>query len=122
MIPTLLVEKDDRLASSQRSYLSHSRVNRYLHCPEQYRLYYVENLRPKVPQGSLVFGQAMHQAIANLLGKREDAIKYFLALWDHLKGVELDYSEKESWDKLRLSGEALLTKFLKEELPKLGAI
>ena len=30
-----------RQASSSLPYLSHSRVSRYLHCPEQYRLYYV---------------------------------------------------------------------------------
>jgi hypothetical protein len=41
-------------------YLSHSRVSRYLQCPEQYRLYYVENLRPRIPAASLIFGQVIH--------------------------------------------------------------
>ena len=47
-------------------HLSHSRINRYLQCPEQYRLYYIENLRPRFPSAGLVFGQLVHQALAAL--------------------------------------------------------
>jgi len=35
-------------ALDQAPNLSYSRINRYLTCPEQYRLYYLEKLRPKV--------------------------------------------------------------------------
>ena len=45
-------------ASPEVPHLSHSRLQRYLFCPEQYRLYYVESLRPKVPPAGMVFGQA----------------------------------------------------------------
>jgi RecB family exonuclease len=122
MMTTLLEDREELLVKRGLPSLSHSRVNRYLHCPEQYRLYYIENLRPKLPQASLVFGQAVHQALAALLGKQGDPVKCFLDLWDHLKGIELGYRERESWDKLRASGEALLRKFVSEELPKLSAI
>ena len=54
MLGTLLAERDELATFGRPRYLSHSRVNRYLLCPEQYRLYYVENLRPNVPSASLV--------------------------------------------------------------------
>src|SRR5438132_11540082 len=118
MANTLLQEREDVVINRERPYLSHSRINRYLHCPEQYRLYYIENLRLKVPDASLVFGQVVHQSLAQLLGKQEDPVKCFLELWEHIKGVELGYNQRESWDKLRAVGEALLTKFVQEELHK----
>ena len=56
---------EEREADSRRTpHLSYSRINRYLHCPEQYRLYYVENLRLRHPPANLVFGQIVHQALA----------------------------------------------------------
>ena len=64
MIETVVEEREERISSSHMSHLSYSRINRYLHCPEQYRLYYVENLKLRFPLASLVFGQAVHQALA----------------------------------------------------------
>jgi hypothetical protein len=97
-------------------------VNRYLTCPEQYRLYYLENLRPKVPPAALVFGQIVHQAQAELLQKKGDPVKCFQDSWGMLEQIPLGYNQRESWDKLRVSGEKLLQKFVAEELPKLGEI
>ena len=45
MIERLLAEKEERGRPNGVPHLSHSRINRYLLCPEQYRLYYVEKLR-----------------------------------------------------------------------------
>jgi hypothetical protein len=47
MIERLLAEKEERGRPNGVPHLSHSRISRYLLCPEQYRLYYVENLRPR---------------------------------------------------------------------------
>ncbi len=120
MIPLLLRDPDE--PAEKTPHLSHSRVNRYLLCPEQYRLYYVENLRPKVPPAALVFGQVGHQALAELLGKKGDPVKHFTDTWGMLRNIPLGFKERDSWDKLKASGEALLTKFVSEELPKLGNI
>src|SRR5207248_9963799 len=115
-------EPEQRLDQEPAPHLSHSRVNRYLLCPEQYRLYYVENLRPKAPSASLVFGQLIHQALAGLLLRQADPVRYFRETWAVLKGVYLSYSQKESWDKLNVCGEGLLKKFVAEELQKLKNI
>jgi CRISPR/Cas system-associated exonuclease Cas4 (RecB family) len=120
MITALLRDRDELVGHAP--HVSHSRINRYLTCPEQYRLYYIENLRPKVPPATLVFGQIVHQALAELIGKKNDPVKHFADSWGMLKDIPLGYNQRESWDKLSASGERLLTKFSAEELPKIGEV
>lgn len=103
-------------------FLSHSRINRYLHCPEQYRLYYVENFRPRSSSANLIFGQVVHQALAHFFQTQLDPVKYFLESWQGAKQLELTYSQRDSWEKLQVSGQGLLTKFLADEFPKLHDI
>ncbi len=120
MIRDLAEERE--AASARTPYLSYSRINRYLHCPEQYRLYYLENLRPKSPSANLVFGQIVHRALAGLFQRNEEPAAAFLALWDEVRNDELDYGQKESWEKMRSSGKALLEKFIREEFPRIANV
>jgi CRISPR/Cas system-associated exonuclease Cas4 (RecB family) len=103
-------------------YLSHSRVSKYLHCPEQYRLYYVENLRPRFPAASLVFGQVIHQALAQLLRTKADPVQVFQRAWNALRGAGVTYGKRESWEQLARSGEVLLQTFVKEELSRIDDV
>ncbi|MBP7146447.1 MAG: PD-(D/E)XK nuclease family protein [Acidobacteria bacterium] len=103
-------------------HLSFSRLSRYLHCPEQYRLYYVENLRPKVPPATLVFGQIVHQALARLFQSGEDPVSLFGETWEATKQVALTYGTRDSWERLDGIGEVLLARFVADELPKLGTV
>lgn len=103
-------------------HLSHSRISRYLLCPEQYRLYYVERLRPRAPSASLAFGQAVHQALARLFQAGEDPAACFLEFWAGAENAELNYPKRDSWESLRNAGEGLLEKFTDEELPKLSRV
>ena len=103
-------------------YLSHSRLQKYLHCPEQYRLYYVENLRPRIPSASLVFGQVVHQALAHLFRTQGDPVRFFEEQWAEAHQWDLRYSARDSWETLHTAGRSLLAKFVREELPRLGTI
>jgi CRISPR/Cas system-associated exonuclease Cas4 (RecB family) len=103
-------------------HLSHSRVSKYLHCPEQYRLHYVENLRPRVPDANLVFGQLVHQALAQLFRTGADPAESFDNAWLVLANELLTYSDRESWQVLRDKGAALLRRFVAEEAPRIGAV
>lgn len=103
-------------------YLSHSRVSKYLHCPEQYRLYYVENLRPRVQNASLVFGQILHQTLAALFTTGEDAVAFFTRTWREVEGVDLNYGVRESWTILDQTGQALIKRFVEDELRKLARV
>lgn len=122
MLASLLRDRDEPEADRQIPHLSHSRVNRYLTCPEQYRLYYLENLRPKVPPATLAFGQIVHQALAELFQKKGDPVKCFQDSWGMLKDIPLAFKHRESWEKLRVSGESLLARFVAKEFPRIGDV
>ena len=117
-----LRDREEAAAPSQTPHLSYSRINRYLHCPEQYRLYYLENLRPRAPSASLVFGQVLHRALAFFFQGQGEPAAFFQKAWGDAKHANLTYSQRESWEKLRASGEGLLAQFLREELPRLNNV
>jgi len=108
--------------SHETPYLSHSRVNRYLHCPEQYRLYYVERLRPKIPDAALLFGQLVHEALAQFFRTGVLPAESFANAWNVLRNEPLNYNQRDSWEILRDRGIALLMKFLNDEVPRLGNV
>jgi RecB family exonuclease len=103
-------------------YLSHSRVSKYLHCPEQYRLHYVENLRPRVPDADLVFGQLVHQVLAEMFRTGADPVESFDNAWLTLANELLTYSDRDSWQVLRDKGTALLRRFVAEEAPRISTV
>lgn len=122
MIEALLTEKEERVAVSATPYLSYSRINRYLHCPEQYRLYYIEKLRPRFPAATLVFGQVMHAAIAQFFIENGKPETLFNGAWDEVSQIDLTYNQKESCEKLKAVGSGLLEKFREEYPKKIGRI
>jgi CRISPR/Cas system-associated exonuclease Cas4 (RecB family) len=122
MIERLLAEKEERGRPNGVPHLSHSRINRYLLCPEQYRLYYVESLRPRRYSASLVFGQVVHQALATFFRTGAEPAFSFAALWKEAGQVELRYSARQSWERLNEAGRALLAKFVAEELSRISKV
>jgi hypothetical protein len=64
----------------------------------------------------------VHQALAHGFNGLGDPGEYFLYYWSEAKQLDLSYSQKESWDKLRVSGQGLIEKFCIEELPRLSQI
>jgi hypothetical protein len=122
MTENWLEEKDDRIVKEHTPYLSFSRINRYLTCPESYRLYYVEGLRLRIQKANRVFGQLMHLTLAHLFNGKAEPVKFFLEVWDGLEKVELTYGKKESWEKFKTSGDGLLRKFVAEELPRIRKV
>jgi RecB family exonuclease len=122
MIEALLTEKDELPQPNTTPHLSHSRIDRYLRCPQQYFFYYIENLRLKFPSASLVFGQIVHQALADLFNNKSDPIDFFLRTWGELKDVELTYGKKQTWEKLQANGQRGLAKFVSDELPRIGQV
>jgi len=104
--------------SDDLPYLSHSRIAKYLHCPEQYRFYYVEGLRPRRPDAALVYGQAIHGALSALFRNGDDPIEVFLRDWQEVEMVDIAYG-RDSWAKLKETGRLHLTLFMEREFPKL---
>ena len=119
---SLIRDKDKLLDQEATPHLSYSRINRYLTCPEQYKLYYLENLRPRIESAGLLFGALIHISLAELFRSGADPLQTFRREWQNLKNIELRYSSRESWDSLNEKGEKLLEKFLQEEVPKIQKV
>jgi len=117
-----LLDLDEDRVRITTPHLSHSRVSKYLNCPEQYRLYYVLNLRLQHPSASLIFGQVVHQALAHLFKEGVDPVQSFQDTWNEVREIDLTYKKKESWETLRATGEGLLEKFTEEEIPRIKAV
>lgn len=117
----LLLESEERIRVDT-PYLSYSRVNRYLLCPEQYRLYYLEGLRPMKPSASLTFGQLIHESLASFFQEQTDPVALFANLWEKTRAAEMTYSGRESWEVLLERGRNLLELFVQDEAPKLTGI
>ena len=117
-----LQDEEERVVSQDFPHLSFSRINRYLHCPEQYRLYYIENLRTRLAPANLVFGKVVHQSLAHCFNGLGDPVEFFQYHWSDIKHMDIDYAQRESWEKLQASGRGLIAKFFKEELHRLSDI
>ena len=122
MRAAILADEDASRVRRNGPYLSHSRINRYLLCPEQYRLYYVEGLRPRSPSASLIFGQVVHQTIAALFRDGLDPVESFRERWAEAKDWDFTYSPRDSWERLAEAGRALLQRFVRDELPRIGEV
>ena len=102
--------------------LSFSRADRYLRCPESYRLWYVERLRPRRRPANLVFGQTVHGALAGLFRDGADPVTVFAEGWAAARELDLSYSSRDSWERLQETGERLLELFVAEERAKVGTM
>jgi hypothetical protein len=98
---TSLTEKEELLDRQPTPHLSCSQINRCLTCPEQYRLYYIAKLRPRIESGAMVFGALIHIALADFFRGGANPVNTFLREWGNLKSVELRYNTRGSWDDLR---------------------
>lgn len=114
MTPAASNQRGARLDPETAPHLSHSQIQRYLTCPEQYRLHYIERLRPRHESANLVFGATIHLALAEFFRSGVDPAKVFDAEWEKLTGVELQYSSRDSWESLRDKGRKLCEAFLGE--------
>lgn len=118
---TSLLE-DPPLRQAESPHLSHSQINRYLTCPEQYRLYYLEGIRPTREPANLMFGKIIHQALARLFQDQVDPVAYFQDAWDCTDEMNLRFAFREKAETLRERGTLLLERFVAEELPKFGTV
>lgn len=103
-------------------HLSHAHISKYLHCPEQYRLYYLERLRPRLPAATLVFGQVVHEALAAFFRSGVDPHWHFAQEWQNVRNLARRYGARESWEKLDQVSTGLLARFLEQEVPRLRNI
>ena len=111
--------------NAERQYTPHfsfTRIQKYLTCPEQYRLYYVERLRARQESASLVFGATVHLALAELFRRGLDPVETFDKEWQAIREIELRYTKRYSWPSLAETGKQLLGNFVREEARKITKV
>ena len=107
------------------TYLSVSQIKTFLQCPRQYRLRYIDKVRPEFRSASLAFGTAWHAAVGTflwmsdagpppieeLLDRFKDALDRELAEYD----VPVLFDDEESGlDALLERARAMLDTFVRE--------
>ncbi len=119
MTPAFVSGPEEKNELKDAPHFSNSQLQKYLNCPQQYRLYYLENFRPRVVSASLVFGSVMHLALAGHFRHGHDPAAIFEREWQALREIELRYSRKETWEFLHSTGIALLEMFRREHAQKI---
>ena len=64
----------------------------------------------------------VHQALAHLFRGEGDLVQFFLGEWNQARDFDLSYGQRESWEKLQQTGQALLERFVRDELYRVGKI
>ena len=108
--------------SALPEHFSFSQLKRWLDCPESYRLYYLERLRPRVPSAALVFGRAMHEAIETALTQGTSLAVQFKPTWGDQRDAAMAFSGRQDWESLRQVGEGLAQVFDLEVQPLIGEV
>ncbi|SDL87181.1 RecB family exonuclease [Halarsenatibacter silvermanii] len=106
---------------------SHSQINRYETCGQQYEYYYINRLRPFTRSANLSFGSAIHETLADMIldkdeGKLKDAGYYgnhFSKKWEKENEAELEFGRYDNFEKLKNTGQALIEMFYEEELGRI---
>ena len=105
-------------------YLSGSRIQQYLMCPQKYKLQYVDKVTWDFTPGNLALGSAIHAAIESFYRTWQDGSRMpenelcnlFEGFWQgQIKGKTLD--PKNNPDKLKEQGISLLEVFSKDVQP-----
>lgn len=122
MSDSTLSQTAEETKETSSFHLSHSRIAKYLTCPEQYRLHYLVGLRPRIPSANLAFGSVLHEAIAALFRDGEDPVDQFGKRWDTLREIELDFSRKDTWESLKESAIRILRRFQEEAVPRISNV
>lgn len=109
-----------------RSHLSYSQLSLYLECPLKYRFRYIDEIRCEGVSSALVFGKAIHQALAgfytDVMEQKPFSLARFLTAFeeaweDVCDGQEVVFKEKESFDSLLAYGKEMLRVFVRGVMP-----
>ncbi len=87
-------------------HFSYSQLNTYLMCPLRYRLQYVELIPPAFNTSALVFGSAVHEAVAafhqqRLVGdtlRPDQMLDVYRQAWVSRNGEEIRVQRQRKWE------------------------
>src|SRR5436309_15156042 len=93
---------------------SYTQISQYLSCPRRYKHRYLDGWKEKDTRAAMMFGRAFEQAVAAYF-QRQDAAAVLYREWAACRESGLQYSERDSWDRMLQSGVQLLDRFAQDD-------
>lgn len=92
---------------------SYTQISQYLTCPRRYRYRYLDGWKEKDNRAAMLFGRAFEQALGAIF-RKEDPAEVLFRQWSAYKSQELQFSNRDSWDRMFEQGLMLLTRFCQD--------
>jgi CRISPR/Cas system-associated exonuclease Cas4 (RecB family) len=93
---------------------SYTQISQYLACPRRYRHRYLDGWKEKDTRAAMLFGRAFELALGAFF-RREDPGDVLFREWSACKNQDLEFSDRDSWDRMLEQGIMLLTRFCQED-------
>src|ERR1700726_1609756 len=93
---------------------SYTQISQYLCCPRRYKHRYLDGWKEKDTRAAMLFGRAFEQAVAAYF-QRQDTAAVLYREWVIHRNSGLNYSERDSWDRMLQSGVQLLDRFAQDD-------
>lgn len=92
---------------------SYTQISHYLTCPRRYRYRYLDGWKEKDNRAPMLFGRAFEQAL-DAIFRKEDPGEVLFREWSAYKRQNLQFSNRDSWDRMFEQGLMLLTRFCQD--------
>jgi PD-(D/E)XK nuclease superfamily protein len=92
---------------------SYTQISQYLACPRRYRHRYLDGWKEKDTRAGMLFGRAFELALGAYF-RREDPGDALFREWFACKHQELQFSNRDTWDRMLEQGIMLLTRFCQD--------
>jgi CRISPR/Cas system-associated exonuclease Cas4 (RecB family) len=93
---------------------SYTQISQYLTCPRRYRHRYVDGWKEKDTRAAMLFGRAFELALGAYF-RREDPGEALHREWSASKDQDLQYSNRDTWDRMLDQELMLLTRFCQDD-------
>ena len=93
---------------------SYTQISQYLTCPRRYRHRYLDGWKEKATRAAMLFGRAFELALGAYF-RREDPGDVLFQEWSARKDQNLQFSNRDTWDRVLEQGIMLLTRFSQED-------
>ena len=93
---------------------SFTQISQYLTCPRRYRHRYLDGWKEKDTRAAMLFGRAFELALGAYF-RREDPGDVLFREWSTSKAQDLQFTKRDSWDRMLEQGIMLLTRFCQDD-------
>jgi len=93
---------------------SYTQISQYLTCPRRYRHRYLDGWKEKDTRAAMLFGRAFELALGAYF-RREDPGDVLFREWSACKDHDLQFSDRDTWDRMLEQGIMLLIRFCQDD-------